>query len=132
MRSVKVGLVFCGLLAACYLFVAVLWPSGRNYLFQHAYGRGSGLLARQDPAGAAAEFRRALRLQPNNAEARYWLAVALQRNGETGEARRLFVALAPTHKSARAMLTRINRKPDWGVLRRTVVAASPASISAAP
>ena len=69
-----------------------------------AVNAGVELLKRQDVAAAIVRFREAIRLAPNNAQAHFQLALALQRSGHRVEARTEFEAarrLAPYLKPPR-------------------------------
>ena len=63
------------------------------------------LHSRNDPAGAAAQFRRVLALNPTHYGATYQLAVALDRSGKPDEARQYWEKMLPMAEAAKDDVT---------------------------
>jgi Tfp pilus assembly protein PilF len=76
-------------------------PAGTSPLVSQQLEQGNQLYARKDWAGAKQIYLATIQADPTIAEAHYNLALALERLGEKGEARKHYVAaanLAPGNK----------------------------------
>lgn len=102
-----IGIVLMALMAASYGMISRRLPQGEEALMTEGL---AALNARQDPAGAATQFRKVLELNPDHYGATYQLALALDRSGQPAEA-------APWWEKALRMAERYNDKPTIDLIR---------------
>lgn len=92
-KKVKPAVVIVSSIVAVIVIVLALFVL-RAILHGHASNQADAFLVKHDYPNAINAFKEALRLEPNDPDMRYVLAITYQRNGQKSEALATFQQLA--------------------------------------